>query len=217
MRISLAISLFIGGVFARTPPGFSPSTNATLDVRYGSVKASEGAPVKIEDVTVSPAISFKPTSSHDSHIVLLVDLDAPNGPHDNFYAPLLHWAKVIPSGSSGLSTNSSVMKDYAPYVGPAPPPGTGPHRYVALLFASGNSTFEIPPGFKDLDMSNFTNRVAFNIRKFITEGRLTLTGGDWFTCENETQTMVATNAAASSLGASGFLALVAFVLLRIAL
>ncbi|KAJ4247451.1 hypothetical protein NW762_013126 [Fusarium torreyae] len=217
MRSSLAISLFTAGALARTPPGFSPSTNNTLDVQYGDVKASEGAPVLIEDAVVSPAIGFKPNSSHDSHIVLLVDLDAPNGTHDNSYAPFLHWAKVIPSGSSKLSSNSSDMKEYAPYAGPAPPPGTGPHRYVALLFASSNSTFEIPPSFKDLDMLNVPDRIAFNISKFITEGKLKLAAGDWFTSENKTVTSVVTNAATSAPVASGFLALGVCFLLGMAL
>ncbi|KAF4952440.1 hypothetical protein FSARC_12635 [Fusarium sarcochroum] len=217
MKLSLAISLFTVGVLGWTPPGFSPSTNNTLDVKYGDVKASEGALVSIEAATESPATSFKPNSSHGSHIVLLVDLDAPNGTHDNPYAPFLHWAKFIPPGSSKLSSNSSDMKDYAPYAGPAPPPGTGPHRYVALLFASDNSTFEIPPSFKDLDMSNLTDRIAFNIPKFIAEGKLKLAGGDWFTSENKTGTSVVTNAGASISGASGLLALSVYLLFAIAL
>ncbi|KAM0549188.1 hypothetical protein ACHAPJ_009497 [Fusarium lateritium] len=217
MRFSLAISLFAAGALARTPPEFFPSTNNTLNVQYGDVKASEGALIPIKDAAVSPATSFKLNSSYDSHIVLLVDLDAPNGTHDNAYAPFLHWAKVIPSGSSKLSSNSSDMKDYAPYAGPAPPPGTGPHRYVALLFASSNSTFEIPPGFKDLDMLDIPDRIAFNISKFIAEGKLKLAAGDWFTSENKTETSVVTNAATSTSVASVFLALGLYFLLGMAL
>ena len=109
------------------------------------------------------------------------------------------------------------MKDYAPYAGPAPPPGTGPHRYVALLFASSNSTFEIPPGFKDLDMLDIPDRIAFNISKFIAEGKLKLAAGDWFTSENKTETSVVTNAATSTSVASGFLALGLYFLLGMAL
>lgn len=148
---------------------------------------------------MSPALNFNAPAFNGSHLVMMVDLDAGNATHPHAYSPLLHWSKVIPSGSSSLSVNASTMSDFAFYFGPAPPPGSGPHRYVVLLFSNSNNTFEIPPNFKDFNSSNIPERFNFDVGGFMDEGKLELQAANWFTSENTT-VPVATNGAGRSLG-----------------
>lgn len=147
---------------------------------------------------MSPALNFNAPASNGTQIVMMVDLDAGNATRPHAYSPLLHWSKVIPSGSSSLSGNGSTMSDFAFYFGPAPPPGSGPHRYVVLLFSNSNNTFAIPPSFKDFNSSNIPERFGFNVETFMTEGKIELQAANWFTSENTT-VPVATNSAGRSL------------------
>lgn len=150
------------------------------------------------DAVMSPALNFNVPASNGTHIVMMVDLDAGNATHPHAYSPLLHWSKAIPSGSSSLSGNGSTMSDFAFYFGPAPPPGSGPHRYVVLLFSNSNNTFEIPPSFKDFNSSNISERFGFDVETFMTEGKLEVQAANWFTSENTT-VPVATNGAGRSV------------------
>ncbi|KAJ4218490.1 hypothetical protein NW759_008384 [Fusarium solani] len=209
-----ALLLAANGALAQTPPGFSPSTKNTLGIKYGNINASKGELVPISDAAMSPTLRF--ASNNASHVIVLVDLDAPNGTDSNAYAPFLHWAKFIPFGVTNLPGGPPLnMSDFAPYFGPAPPPGTGPHRYVALLFGSQNSTFQVPPSFKEFNGTEVTNRVKFDIETFADEGRLELVAANWFTSENETAVATVTNDA-PRMGGAGAAALVAFSLLGFA-
>ncbi|RSL51159.1 hypothetical protein CEP54_011571 [Fusarium duplospermum] len=207
-KILSALLVVANGALAQTPPVFSPSTKNTLGVKYGNINASKGDLVPISDAAMSPTLSF--ASNNASHVVVLVDLDAPNGTDNNAYAPFLHWAKFIPSGITTLPGGPPLnTSDFAPYFGPAPPPGTGPHRYVALLFGSQNSTFHVPPSFKEFNGTEVTDRVRFGIDTFANEGRLDLVAANWFTSENETDVATVTNDA-PRIGGTGAAILVVF-------
>ncbi|EEU37740.1 uncharacterized protein NECHADRAFT_88114 [Fusarium vanettenii 77-13-4] len=209
-----ALLLVANEALAQTPPGFSPSTKNTLGVKYGNINASNGDLVPISDAAMSSTLSF--ASNNASHVVVLVDLDAPNGTDSHAYAPFLHWVKFIPSGVTTLPGGPPLnMSDFAPYFGPAPPPGTGPHRYVTLLFGTQNSTFQVPPSFKQFNGTEVTDRIKFDIETFVDEGRLDLVAANWFTSENNTAVAAVTNDA-PRMGVAGAAALVAFGLLRFA-
>jgi phosphatidylethanolamine-binding protein len=66
-------------------------------------------------------------------VAICVDLDGPF-PSFNFLSPILHWIQSdlhAPSASTALSTEAAFIADY---IGPGPPPGSSPHRYVFLLY-----------------------------------------------------------------------------------
>ncbi|KAL2694745.1 hypothetical protein Neosp_001331 [[Neocosmospora] mangrovei] len=213
-KLLSALTLAAIGALAQTPPGFSPSTKNTLGVKYGNINASKGDLLPISDAAMSPTLSF--VSNNASHVIVLVDLDAPNGTDSNAYAPFLHWAKFIPSGVTTLPGGPPLnMSDFAPYFGPAPPPGTGPHRYVALLFGTQNSTFQVPPSFKEFNGTEVTDRIKFDIDTFVDEGKLDLVAANWFTSENETSVATVTSDATRMRGA-GAVALVTFGILGFA-
>ena len=71
-------------------------------------------------------------------MVVSLDIDAPF-PSFNLLGPILHWIQpgLKPEPSESTS-NTFNLKSTAPfvanYIGPAPPPGSSPHRYIFFLF-----------------------------------------------------------------------------------
>ncbi|KAJ1309537.1 hypothetical protein OPQ81_006310 [Rhizoctonia solani] len=117
-----------------------------------------------KDATSSPPeISFEGPGWPGPYVFFLLDPDAPSH-SDPKWAQVRHMfagnltiqrdSKHVP-GSVVLSNSSSPVNDYMP---PAPPPGSGFHRYVALLYAQ-------PPDF-DYSFLNTSDRYGFNITEF---------------------------------------------------
>ena len=65
-------------------------------------------------------------------MAVALDLDAPF-PSWGGLGPILHW--IQPGFKAGpKNTLTSSQPFVANYIGPAPPPGSGPHRYAFFLF-----------------------------------------------------------------------------------
>lgn len=89
-----------------------------------------------------PELSFTVPTPSSTYMVIGLDIDAPF-PAFGPLGPILHWIqpglKVTPS-ADGPSTLTSSEPFVANYIGPAPPPFGGPHRYIFFLY-------EQPPSF----------------------------------------------------------------------
>ncbi|KIY01220.1 uncharacterized protein Z520_02772 [Fonsecaea multimorphosa CBS 102226] len=173
----------------QTPPGFSPSTNKALYVSFDNVEITPGKRYPLDDTAVSPSIAFPGCGPpQDTHLVLMVDLDAPDGAANNrSLAPLLHWLQQsIPARLPAISSNYSVAAaaPIAPYAMPQPPPGSGLHRYVILAFDQPQKTFSVPANFSQF---NNENRFNFDVAEFAEEAKLTVAGATWFVTQNTTQ------------------------------
>lgn len=80
-----------------------------------------------------PTLTY--TATPGPYIAIAIDLDAPF-PSFDVLGPILHWVQPGLRGadaSTGLT--ASDVPFVADYIGPAPPPGSAPHRYVFLLYA----------------------------------------------------------------------------------
>jgi hypothetical protein len=90
------------------------------------------------DAQSPPELSFAGLDSSKTYLVVSLDIDAPF-PSFGVLGPILHWiqpgVKVTESGN--LDTTAPFV---ANYIGPAPPPGSSPHRYIFFLY-------EEPEGF----------------------------------------------------------------------
>ncbi|KAK2810287.1 hypothetical protein FQN50_003018 [Emmonsiellopsis sp. PD_5] len=85
-----------------------------------------------------------------TYILITLDIDAPF-PSLPVLSPILHWIQPglqhtpTPSSSTTDHNHPRKLTPTAPsignYIGPAPPPGSAPHRYVFLLY-------EEPEGFE---------------------------------------------------------------------
>ncbi|KAH7320619.1 phosphatidylethanolamine-binding protein [Stachybotrys elegans] len=182
VRLASVAALLVqfGQSGAQSPPGFSPQTNNTVSIRYVESPVTTGSPIPLADVRTSPAVQL--SQSNSSHIVLMVDLDAPRGPSNSTWSPILHWLIAVPAGQSQLSENQTLVSATAAYFAPAPPEGTGPHRYVVLELENPSGSFEIPSGFPTA-YQTVESRLRFNVSRFVQEGDFRLVGANWFTVE----------------------------------
>ena len=124
---------------------------------------------------MSPAIVLLISPDNTSHVVAMLDLDAPGGVNGNkTYSPLLHWMAFIPPTQPLLEANASTANDIAPYIGPQPSVGTGMHRYTFLLYAAAVDEFQIPASFQKFNASDLNDRSIFNISGFAEDASLEL-------------------------------------------
>lgn len=93
-----------------------------------------------------PEISFSTTTTTANKTYLLVSIDL-DGPFPSFsiLSPILHWIQPSLHPTPSNDNTTTTLKANAPFIanwiGPEPPPGSGPHRYVFLLY-------EQPEGFE---------------------------------------------------------------------
>ncbi|CAE6494375.1 unnamed protein product [Rhizoctonia solani] len=148
---------------------FEPSSLLYLTYTSDSLKHKDSEIVLpgkkfAKDATSSPPeLSFEGPGWPGAFVFFLLDPDAPSR-SDPKWSQVRHMfagnltidgdSKHVP-GSIVLASSSSPVNDYMP---PAPPPGSGFHRYVALLYAQ-------PPDF-DYSFLNTSDRFGFNITEF---------------------------------------------------
>ncbi|KAJ5795054.1 Protease inhibitor (Tfs1) [Penicillium paradoxum] len=85
-----------------------------------------------------PKLAFSGANPTSTYLVVSLDIDAPFTAF-NFLGPILHWIQsdIKVTGEAALQYDAPFI---ANYIGPAPPPVGGPHRYLFFLY-------EQPEGF----------------------------------------------------------------------
>jgi phosphatidylethanolamine-binding protein (PEBP) family uncharacterized protein len=126
------------------------------------------------EAQVPPELSFNVTSPSSTYIGIGLDIDAPF-PAFGPLGPILHWIQPglkANSPSAGSSTLASSDPFVADYIGPAPPPFGGPHRYIFFLYeqpADFDGKKYAPPDGKSL--SNWL-RMRFDLDDFEKKANL---------------------------------------------
>ncbi|KAE8447819.1 hypothetical protein EG329_010048 [Mollisiaceae sp. DMI_Dod_QoI] len=149
-------------------------TSKVLGLKISTKTIAPGMYIPKAEAQSPPELSFAVPSPTSTYIVIGLDIDAPF-PSFDLLGPILHWIqpglKVTPS-DSGLAVLSSSEPFVANYIGPAPPPLGGPHRYIFFLYEQPND-FDgkkyAPPGGKTL--GNF-DRMRYDLDAFEKEARL---------------------------------------------
>lgn len=112
-----------------------------------------------------------------TYVVTLTDPDAPS--RDN-----PKWAEMCHFIATGLALSSSAdgscssiqlseLKDIMPYKPPGPPPKTGKHRYVFLIFAAANGTTDTLDLTKPKDRQHWgTGKERHGVRDWAHENGL---------------------------------------------
>lgn len=111
---------------------------------------SDGSSLEAQEV---PRLSWSSsTTSGQKYIVISLDINAPF-PSFAPLSPVLHW---LQAGFTVTSTGDLVSSDSAIafWAGPGPPPISGPHRYIFLLY-------EQPA---DFDAKLFSKASGFGIK-----------------------------------------------------
>ncbi|MCJ1270154.1 hypothetical protein MMC22_010050, partial [Lobaria immixta] len=134
-----------------------------------------------------PIIGLTSSSLNDTYLVILVD---PNAGKPEF----IHWfqtnftlsASEITIASLSFHPLLSTTPPLAPYVKPQPPPGTGFHRYIELLF-SQPANFSIPANYTHFFSSGLSSRSSFNVTSFARDAGLSKpVAANYFLTENST-------------------------------
>lgn len=158
------------------------------------VDKTQEAP-KIQFTLNSPGQTELSISEQDKFTLVLTDPDAPSNT-DHKWSEYAHW--IITDLSLNANSNKSdqdslsTILDYSkgneilPYVGPGPPPKTGKHRYVFLLYKQDPAVTLTAP----LDRPTWGTGVAGSgVRDWIKKhgGNQQLLGVNFFYAQNEQQ------------------------------
>jgi phosphatidylethanolamine-binding protein (PEBP) family uncharacterized protein len=158
-----------------------------LKISFGSEQVKEpGQHLSRDKAVAAPTVNFNAVSSTGRYLLLNIDLDAPFASFP-ILGPIMHWLQ--PDLTTGVTKDNAGFAVLArgkeengacvDWIGPKPPPGAGPHRYVFLLY-------EQPKGFEagKLGWNHGVGRSArmrFDIDGFEKKAGLEkAVGGNWF-------------------------------------
>ncbi|KAF8913753.1 phosphatidylethanolamine-binding protein [Gymnopilus junonius] len=146
-------------------PGDVVNITFTDPVTMENEDVVPGILLTTEQTSVQPDIFLIPSginlTGNTSFVVTIVDPDAPT-PQNHSISQFLHFlgGDFTPDPTSGLLSNSS--PNLMEFIGPAPPAGSDPHRYVLLVYSQ--------PGGFDTNAPTLVNsstpRNNFNISTF---------------------------------------------------
>ncbi|KAI8975943.1 phosphatidylethanolamine-binding protein [Pilobolus umbonatus] len=152
-------------------------SSAMINVTYPDGKdVSLGNLLSTAETAKAPKVEF--FVSEESRIIIYaffiiyqVDPDAPTRENPT-YSPYRHWVMVNTPSSSDFTKACELSS----YIGPAPPPGTGLHRYIFLLYRQPKTN----TAFDALS----SNPPKWDFKSFAAEYNLELIGVNFFVSKN---------------------------------
>lgn len=183
-------------------------TQGLLTIEYNEQDhVALGNTLKVENTQHKPVIQFTlnspgqendfEISNDDKFTLVLTDPDAPSN-KDHKWSEYAHWIVTdlpLNANSNDVEASESLTtvldyskgKELLSYQGPAPPPKTGKHRYVFLLFRQDPSVseFETPK-----DRPNWGTGVpSSGVRDWVKKNgpELKLLGVNFFYAQNDVQ------------------------------
>lgn len=180
-------------------------TQGLLTIEYSPERhVTMGNTLKVKDTQHVPTIQFTLNSPNqeeemlvetdDRFTLVLTDPDAPSNT-DHKWSEFCHWIlsdlSLNPNNSGSGDSLSTVLdlskgKEVLPYVGPGPPPKTGKHRYVFLLYKQDPRANLVAPS----DRPNWgTGTPGSGVRDWIKKhgGDSKLLAVNFFYAQNEVQ------------------------------
>ncbi|GAA5826906.1 hypothetical protein JCM11251_002154 [Rhodosporidiobolus azoricus] len=156
------------------PSGFSPTVAVNVEYEaFGSI--APGSTYQVSETQQEPSVTFQaaPEKPESKYVVVLADPDAPSKEEPGM-SPFLHFAlaDVVPGQAAGQTLVS--------YMGPAPPPKTGRHRYVFLVYQQ--PVDHVPELGVEPDA-----RPKFDLAGFVKRNELELVGATYFFAQNTEQ------------------------------
>lgn len=139
------------------------------------------------------------------YVVTLTDPDAPSRENPK-WSEMCHWIaynvsiststlippseemySILPLPEHGLVSKISKPDDVMPYKPPGPPPKTGKHRYVFLVFAPKNGTSETLRLTKPGERKHWGLGEGGGVRKWAAGEGLGVVGGEYVYAQNDEQ------------------------------
>lgn len=143
------------------------NTNKIEIIYPNSLVVNRGNFLSIDKTQIEPKFYYE-LKKNKFYTLFMVDPDAPSK-QNPIYGFWLHWL----IGNISLTSNGKII---VPYMGPAPPKNTGPHRYIFILT-------------EQTDKNNYDNmyllRPKFDLIYFINQFNLKPLAVNYFISENK--------------------------------
>ncbi|KAI1415629.1 PEBP-like protein [Hypoxylon sp. FL1857] len=187
-------------IFPTVIDKFLPSLLLDADWPSGE-KAELGNTVLVEKVQDEPAIiahrspgrsDMDGDNSNMAYTITITDPDAPSrdNPEWSEFCHFIATGIKLSStpGSSTSAVHLSVLENIIDYKPPGPPPKTGKHRYVFLLFAPANGTTDPLHLTKPKDRKHWgTGKQRHGVRDWAEENGLKPVAANFIYAQNEEQ------------------------------
>ncbi|CAN8016015.1 unnamed protein product, partial [Ixodes persulcatus] len=147
--------------FKVVPDVISEVPQGMVNVNYGNGSAvCMGNTISPQIASNKPTVSFEAQDASPPYTLVMVDPDAPSA-SEPIYRSVLHWVVVNAPSSNGFDEGEEAVV----YNGPAPPEGSGPHRYVFLVVAQNG---------QNISKANvsYSDRRSFNFEMFLQNNSL---------------------------------------------
>lgn len=144
----------IPDVIPRSPKQTAVVTYAHGDVQLGNKLTPE------QTASAPKSVSFQANSSN-YYTLVMVDPDAPSRGNPKM-KHWRHWLVINIPPSCDVEGGDIIT----PYAGPSPPMGSGPHRYVFLVYSQGSSRISerdvhVPEGRGKFNLCRFVASLGF--------------------------------------------------------
>jgi len=165
------------------PDVVSEWPKGTLHISFPSFQdVREGTELTKDGTQTEPTVRAQTDAGH-FYSLFVLDPDAPsrNNPEMKFYC---HWLVVNIPGNGTDRLNVKAGTEIASYMGPAPPAGSGPHRYCFLLYDQGPNQADVSLMEKFIGI---TSRAKFQkdhfLAKHYKQQLPRLYAANFFTCQ----------------------------------
>ncbi|KAF5329805.1 hypothetical protein D9619_009404 [Psilocybe cf. subviscida] len=170
------------------PQSFTPSINFNVFWPSKGKEATIGEALSKESTQEEPEIKVLPTDgpggtdANATYTMVMTDPDAPSR-QDPKWGQFRHWVLPGLKLPAGGSLQAQKTKPAAtPYMGPAPPPGSGFHRYIFLLFQEPAGGLSLPTDATE-SSGGEKSRPKWNAMTFAERNQLKLVGATFFQTE----------------------------------
>ncbi|KAI8371037.1 phosphatidylethanolamine-binding protein [Blakeslea trispora] len=157
---------------------FQPSTDLQIKYTSSGQSVDYGNLLTVSGTSEQPLVKFRVPDASQFYTLVMTDPDAPSAINP-IYGPWRHWIVTNIDGENPEMSIQSPDNQLSPYVGPGPPPNSGDHRYIFLLYQQATRQAFQP-------MQNERNeRRNFDIRTFEKINHLELISANFFLCSAE--------------------------------
>lgn len=163
-----------------------------LDFAYQPKDADAGAELVLEDYLVASLPIEKSANELGPFTIVLIDPDVPSRKVAN---QMCHWIAALSTPVKAPPVHASSSFDLSPfmdlenpiemvpYKAPRPPPKTGYHRYVFLLFSGDNSNLTVPTERENWGMGE----KGLGVKEWAKTQGLQVVGANFFYARNKRQ------------------------------
>ncbi|CCF57701.1 hypothetical protein KAFR_0D00540 [Kazachstania africana CBS 2517] len=165
---------------------FQLKGNLIVDYPQPDATVAMGNMLAASKTQDKPKLHFQPNSDYEldtngHYTVVMTDPDAPSRSDHKFseYCHFVDTGIKFTSSQGGLIANGKIQQ---PYMGPAPPKGTGPHRYIWLFFKENDG--KLSTHVKDRPNWGY-GTPATGVAKFAKENNLELLAANFYFTEHK--------------------------------